>query len=98
VRVTRFTFRGDKFVLKTGPVSLEGSFALDPAGIPKKIVLSIPVESPDGEGIVSVTGEYSLDGDNLSIRCPDLPPSQVAALAGSKPGVCYTLRREAAGK
>jgi RNA polymerase sigma factor (sigma-70 family) len=97
VRVTRFTFRGDKFVLKTGPVSLEGSYALDPSGIPKKIVLSIPVETPDGQGIVSVRAEYSLDGDNLDIRCTDLPPSQVAALAG-KTGVSYTLRREAAGK
>jgi RNA polymerase sigma factor (sigma-70 family) len=95
VRVTRFTFRGDKFVLKTGPVSLQGSYALDPSGIPKKIWLSIPMESPDGQGIVSVPGEYSLDGDNLSIRCTDLPPSQPAALAGGKAGVCYTLRREA---
>jgi hypothetical protein len=98
VRVTRFTFRGDNFVLKTGPISLEGSYSLDPSGIPKKIVLSIPVESPDGPGIVSVLGEYALDGDNLSIRCTDLPPSQFAALAGSKAGVCYTLRREATGK
>jgi hypothetical protein len=87
-----------KFVLKTGPVSLEGRYALDPSGIPNKIWLSIPVETPDGQGIVSIPGEYSLDGDNLSIRCPDVPPSQLAALAGGKAGVCYTLRREAAGK
>jgi RNA polymerase sigma factor (sigma-70 family) len=98
VRVTRFTFRGDKFVLKTGPVTLEGSYALDASGMPKKIWLSIPMESPDGEVIVSVPGEYSLDGDTLSIRCTDLPPLQLAALGGGKAGVCYTLRREAAGK
>jgi hypothetical protein len=97
VRVNRFTFRGDKFVLKTGPVSLEGSYALDPSGMPKKIVLSIPAETPDGQAIVSVRAEYSLVGDNLDIRCTDLPPSQVAGLAG-KTGVSYTLRREAAGK
>jgi RNA polymerase sigma factor (sigma-70 family) len=98
VRVNRFTFRGDKFVLKTGPVSLEGKYALDPSGILKKIWLSIPVELPDGEGIVSVLGEYSLDGDNLTIRCADLPPSQIASFGGGKAGVCYTLRREAADK
>jgi predicted DNA-binding protein (UPF0251 family) len=98
VRVARFTFRDDKFVLKTASVSLEGRYALDPSGIPKRIWLSVPVESPNGEGIVSVPGEYSLDGDNLSIHWTELPPSLLAALAGGKVGVCYTLRREAAGK
>jgi hypothetical protein len=36
----------------------------------KKIVLSIPVESPDGQVIVSVSAEYSLAGDNLNIPDP----------------------------
>jgi hypothetical protein len=98
VRTNRFTFRGDKFVLKTGPVSLEGSYGVDLSPTPKRLGLSIEVESPNGTGLVSILGKFSIEGETLRIRCDDLMPSALAALAGGKPGVCYTLRREAAGK
>jgi RNA polymerase sigma factor (sigma-70 family) len=98
VRVNRFTFRGDQFVLKTGPVSLEGTYAVDLSPTRRWLVLTIPVESPGGIGTVSVVGKLSIEGDTARIRCNDLAPSELTALSGGKPGVCYTLRREATGK
>ncbi len=91
VRNARLAFRDTKFVLKTGLVSLEGSYFVDSSVTPKVIILSITTES--GE-LLSISGVYSLDRDNLSITFGGLPASQVAGLAGKEPGVCYMLRRE----
>jgi RNA polymerase sigma factor (sigma-70 family) len=96
VRAARFTFRGETFVLKTGPVSLEGRYAFDKTA-PHRIVLSIVVELGDGTGLVGIPAVYSLDRDSLTILCSQIPPSQIAGLAG-KAGVRYTLRRDAPSK
>jgi RNA polymerase sigma factor (sigma-70 family) len=90
VRTARLALGGGGFALKTGVVSLEGWYSCDASA--NGIVLTI---HPDGDdGLLSLRGVYSLDGDTLTISFGDVPASQVAALAGRKPGVCYTLRRE----
>lgn len=88
-----FTFRGETFILKMGPVRLRGKSYLDPSATPKEIILNVSV----GDGSFSMTGVYSLDGDNLTISFDKLAPSTIAGLGG-KYGVRYTLRREAAPK
>jgi RNA polymerase sigma factor (sigma-70 family) len=95
VRDARLTLRDMKFVLKTGLVSLAGSYYPESSVTPKEITLSIPTESP---GPISISGVYSLDGDTLTITFGRLPASQLAGHAGKKPGVCYKLRREALPK
>jgi RNA polymerase sigma factor (sigma-70 family) len=94
VRNARLTFRDGKFALKTGLVSLEGSYFLESSATAKEIILSVTAGSPDREGLLSICGVYSLDGDNLTITFGKLPASLVTGLAGKEPGVCYTLRRE----
>jgi hypothetical protein len=86
----RLTLQRGKFVLKTGPVALEGTYTIDPSVTPKVIGLSIT----EPEGILTIQGEYSLDGDKLAITFRRVPASLVAGLGGKEPGVCYTLRRE----
>jgi uncharacterized protein (TIGR03067 family) len=90
IRNARLTLQGGKFTLKTSLVSLEGTYAFDPSLTPKEITLST-IESG---GVLAIPGEYSLDGDKLTITFGRLPASLVAGLAGKEPGVCYTLRRE----
>jgi RNA polymerase sigma factor (sigma-70 family) len=91
VRDARLTLRDTKFVLKTGLVSLEGRYYPDSSVTPKELSLSIATES---SGLISISGVYSLDGDNLTITFGRVPPSQLAELAGKESGVCYKLRRE----
>jgi RNA polymerase sigma factor (sigma-70 family) len=91
IRNARLTLQGETFTLKTGLVSLEGTYTLDPSVTPKEISLSIPTDSG---GLLSILGLYSLDGDKLTITFGKLPASLLAGLAGKEPGVCYTLRRE----
>jgi len=90
IRNARLTLQGGKFTLKTGLVSLEGTYTFDAAVTPKEITLS----TTESGGVLSIPGEYSLDGDKLTITFGRLPASLVAGLAGKEPGVCYTLRRE----
>jgi uncharacterized protein (TIGR03067 family) len=90
IRNARLTLQGGKFTLKTGLVSLEGTFAFDPSVTPKEITLS----TTESGGVLAIPGVYSLDGDKLTITFGKLPASLVAGLAGKEPGVCYTLRRE----
>jgi RNA polymerase sigma factor (sigma-70 family) len=90
IRKARLTLRGGKFTLKTGLVSLEGTYAFDPSATRKEITLS----TTESGGVLAIPGEYSLDADQLTITFGRLPSSPVAGLAGKEPGVCYTLRRE----
>jgi uncharacterized protein (TIGR03067 family) len=90
IRDARLTLQGETFTLKTGLVSLEGTYAFAPSVTPKEITLSI---TPEPGGLLSIPGVYSLDGDKLTITFGKLPASLVAGLAGKEPGVCYTLRR-----
>jgi uncharacterized protein (TIGR03067 family) len=90
IRNARLTLRGGKFTLKTGLVSLEGTYAFDPSATPKEITLS----TTESGGVLAIPGEYSLDEDKLTITFGRLPASLVAGLAGREPGVCYTVRRE----
>ena len=90
IRNVRLTLQSETFTLKTGLVSLEGTYTFDPAVTPKEITLSIT----DSGGLLSIPGLYSLDGDKLTITFGKLPASVVASLAGKEPGVSYTLRRE----
>jgi hypothetical protein len=95
----RLTFRDQKFALKTGPVSLEGGYSLESAKEKEKeISLTVTTGSPDMEGLISISGVYSLDEDKLTITFGKLNASQPAGLAEKKPGVCYTLRRESLPK
>jgi RNA polymerase sigma factor (sigma-70 family) len=91
IRDARLTLQGEKFTLKTGPVSLEGIYSFDASVTPKEISLSI---TTDPGALLSIPGVYSLDGDKLTITFGNLPASLVAGFAGKEPGVCYTLRRE----
>jgi RNA polymerase sigma factor (sigma-70 family) len=91
VRNARLTLQAGKFTLKTGLVSLEGTYTFDPSVTPKKIILGI---TPDPGFLLSIAGVYSLEGDHLMVTFEGLPASQVAGLAGNKPGVCYTFKRE----
>jgi uncharacterized protein (TIGR03067 family) len=90
IRNARLTLQGETFILRTGLVSLEGTYTFDPAVTPKEITLSIT----DSGGLLSIPGVYSLDGDKLTITFGRLPASLLAGLAGKEPGVCYTLQRE----
>jgi uncharacterized protein (TIGR03067 family) len=95
IRDAQLTFRDGTFALKTGLVSLEGSYSVGAAATAKEITLSFPTGSPDRQGLISLSGVYSLDGDNLTITFSRLPASPLADLAGKEPGVRYMLRREA---
>jgi len=90
IRNVRLTLQSETFTLKTGLVSLEGTYTFDPSVMPNEITLSIT----DSGGLLSIPGVYSLDGDKLTITFGKLPASVVASLAGKEPGVSYTLRRE----
>jgi RNA polymerase sigma factor (sigma-70 family) len=93
VRNARLTFRGGTFTLQTGLVSLGGSYSVAAPAALKEFTLSIATEAADGQGLISISGAYALDGDNLTISFGGLPASLVAGLAGKEPGVCYRLRR-----
>jgi RNA polymerase sigma factor (sigma-70 family) len=90
IRNARLTLLGGKFTLKSGLVSLEGTYAVDPSATPKTITLS----TTESGGVLAMPGAYSLERDELTITFGRLPASLVAGLAGKEPGVCYTLRRE----
>jgi RNA polymerase sigma factor (sigma-70 family) len=90
IRNARLTLQGGNFILKTGPVSLAGTYTFDPSVTPKVISLNIT----ESGRLLSIPGEYSLDANKLTITFGKVPASQVAGLAGKEAGVCYTLRRE----
>jgi RNA polymerase sigma factor (sigma-70 family) len=91
LRNARLTLQGETFTLKTGLVSMEGTYSFDTSLTPKEITLSITTESG---GLLSLPGVYSFDRDHLTITFGRLPASVLADLAGKEPGVCYTLRRD----
>src|SRR5262249_28740644 len=92
IRTARLTLGGGGFALKTGLVSLGGWYSCGSSATANEVILNI---NPHGDdAVISLRGVYSLEGDNLTISFGEVPASQVAALAGGKPGVCYTLRRE----
>jgi len=92
LKAFRFTFKGDKLILKNGDKEQEATYKLDASKKPKTIDIVRKV----GDKMETIPGIYQFDGDDLKLCAAGEPgkerPKEFATKAGAGVGLMLLKR------